>query len=63
MWGDKRPFPMDMAGFAVNLNLVLSHPSARFSQFVDNGMQESHFLSHLINLNDLECKASNSTKV
>lgn len=44
----KRPFPIDMAGFAVNLGLLFAHPSARFSQMVPIGMQESHFLSHLV---------------
>jgi predicted PilT family ATPase len=63
MWGEKRPFPIDMAGFAVNLNLILAHPSARFSQHVPRGMQESHFLSHLISVQDLECKAENATKI
>ena len=63
IWGDKRPFPMDMAGFAINLNLLLAHPSARFSQFVARGMQESHLLSSLVTVDDLEAKADNCTKV
>ncbi len=63
-WGEKRPFPIDMAGFAVNLNLLLSHPSARFSQFAARGMQESHFLKSLIkDIKDLEPKAENCSKV
>ena len=62
-WGGKRPFPIDMAGFAVNLNLLLSHPSATFSQFAQRGMQESHFLSHLVRSKDLEAKADNCTLV
>lgn len=62
-WGDHRPFPMDMAGFAINLRLLLAHPSARFSPLVKRGMQESHILSHLVSLNDLEAKADNCTKV
>jgi len=63
-WGEKRPFPIDMAGFAVNLNLLLLHPSARFSQFVARGMQESHFLKSLIrDITDLEPKADNCTKI
>lgn len=52
-----------MAGFAIHLNLILAHPSARFSQFVPRGMQESHLLSNIVRLEDLECKAENSTKV
>ena len=63
VWGDNRPFPMDMASFAVNLNLILAHPSARFSQFVKRGMQESHLLQNLVNLNDLEPKADDCTKI
>jgi hypothetical protein len=52
-----------MAGFAVNLQLLLSHPSATFTYIVANGMQESHFLSHLVSVDDLEPKADNCTKV
>ncbi|RMZ95925.1 galactosylgalactosylxylosyl 3-beta-glucuronosyltransferase I-like [Brachionus plicatilis] len=62
-WGDKRPFPIDMAGFAVNLKLLLAHPSARFSHLVLRGMQESHLLSHLVSINELEPKAQNCTRV
>lgn len=52
-----------MAGFAINLNLLLMHPSARFSQLSTVGMQESDFLSHLVSTNDLEARADNCTKV
>ncbi len=62
-WGGKRPFPIDMAGFAVNLNHLLAHPSARFSLLVAPGMQESHFLTHLARMQDLEPKADNCTKI
>ncbi len=54
---------MDMAGFAINLKLLLAHPSARFSQFVARGMQESYFLSHLVSVHDLEAKAQNCTQI
>ena len=54
---------MDMAGFAVSLSLVLAHPSATFSHLVQRGMQESHFLSHLVRVKDLEARADNCTKV
>ncbi len=52
-----------MAGFAVNLKLLLAHPSASFSLFAKRGMQESHFLTHLVRLEDLEAKADNCTKI
>ena len=54
---------MDMAGFAVNLQLFLRHPSASFSLMAGIGMQESHFLSHLVRVEDLEPKARNCTEV
>lgn len=62
-WGATRPFPIDMAGFAVNLNLLMAHPSARFSMMSPRGMQESHLLSHLVRVKDLEAKADNCTKI
>ena len=63
IWGNNRPFPIDMAGFAVNLKLLLAHPSASFSLYAKRGMQESHFLSHLVRIEDLEAKADNCTQV
>lgn len=62
-WGTSRPFPVDMAGFAVNLKLLMAHPSARFSLQSPRGMQESHLLNNLVRVKDLECKAENSTKI
>ncbi len=62
-WGTTRPFPIDMAGFAINLHLLLSHPSARFSLLSPRGMQESHILKMLVRPEDLECKADNSTQI
>ena len=54
---------MDMAGFAVNLNLLMAHPSARFTNLSPRGGQESHLLGNLVRVKDLECKANNCTKV
>ncbi|KAM6906930.1 galactosylgalactosylxylosylprotein 3-beta-glucuronosyltransferase 1 isoform 1-T1 [Xenentodon cancila] len=59
-----RPFAIDMAGFAVNLSLILSRPEAFFKlQGVKGGYQESSLLKELVTLEDLEPKASNCTKV
>ncbi|XP_048103218.1 galactosylgalactosylxylosylprotein 3-beta-glucuronosyltransferase 2-like [Alosa alosa] len=59
-----RRFGTDMAGFAVNLNLILANPEARFIlKGARNGMQESDFLSKLTKLEYLEPKANNCTKV
>ncbi|XP_038156606.1 galactosylgalactosylxylosylprotein 3-beta-glucuronosyltransferase 1-like [Cyprinodon tularosa] len=59
-----RPFAIDMAGFAVNLSLILSKPQANFQlQGVKAGYQESSLLKELVTLSELEPKASNCTKV
>ncbi|KAF8362986.1 sqv-8 [Pristionchus pacificus] len=44
IWKPERPFPIDMASFAVNITLVLDNPEAGFSYDVPRGYQESHFL-------------------
>ncbi|XP_028322238.1 galactosylgalactosylxylosylprotein 3-beta-glucuronosyltransferase 1 [Gouania willdenowi] len=59
-----RPFAIDMAGFAVNLHLILSKPQAYFKlRGVKGGYQESSLLKELVTLSDLEPKADNCTKV
>ncbi|XP_042355527.1 galactosylgalactosylxylosylprotein 3-beta-glucuronosyltransferase 1-like [Plectropomus leopardus] len=59
-----RPFAIDMAGFAVNLHLLLSKPQAYFKlRGVKGGYQESSLLKELVTLSDLEPKAANCTKV
>ncbi|VUZ47457.1 unnamed protein product [Hymenolepis diminuta] len=61
-----REFPIDMAGFAVNLDLILSHPDAKF--YADPkffGMLETNFLKNLglKNFTELEPKADGCTKI
>lgn len=59
-----RPFAIDMAGFAVNLQFILSKPQAYFKlRGVKGGYQESSLLKELVTLIDLEPKAANCTKV
>lgn len=59
-----RPFAIDMAGFAVNLQCILSKPQAYFKLHgVKGGYQESSLLKELVTLSDLEPKAANCTKV
>ncbi|KAK0154117.1 Galactosylgalactosylxylosylprotein 3-beta-glucuronosyltransferase 1 [Merluccius polli] len=59
-----RPFAIDMAGFAVNLELILRKPQAYFKlRGVKGGYQESSLLKELVSLSDLEPKAANCTKV
>ena len=59
----ERPFAMDMAGFAVNLQLLFEFPNAKFKLRVKRGYLESAFLEQLTNRDELEPKADNCTKV
>ena len=38
-WKPERPFPIDMAAFAVNISLILTHPNAGFKYEVPRGYQ------------------------
>ncbi|KAG7490209.1 galactosylgalactosylxylosylprotein 3-beta-glucuronosyltransferase 1 isoform X3 [Solea senegalensis] len=59
-----RPFAIDMAGFAINLRLILIKPQAYFKlREVKSGYQESSLLQELVTLNDLEPKAANCSKI
>ena len=63
-WKPERPFALDMAGFAVNVQLFLDKPKAKFAYSVKRGYQESEFLRHLdVELKELEPKADMCTKV
>ncbi|XP_050423004.1 galactosylgalactosylxylosylprotein 3-beta-glucuronosyltransferase I [Adelges cooleyi] len=62
-WRPERPFPVDMAGFAINLNVLRKHPNAAFSWTVSRGFQESAILSQVVTLEQLEPLADNCTKV
>lgn len=64
MWESKRPFPLDMAGFAISMNLFMNHLNASFSAEQKVGYVESHFLSQLVDSwDDLEPRADKCTKV
>lgn len=62
-WKPSRPFPIDMAGFAVSLRLVLANPDACFDGEAPMGFLESSFLQGLVTMDELEPKADNCTKV
>ncbi|XP_033001268.1 galactosylgalactosylxylosylprotein 3-beta-glucuronosyltransferase 2 [Lacerta agilis] len=63
-WRAGRPFPIDMAGFAVSLQVILSNPKAIFRRHGSQpGMQESDFLRQITTVEELEPKANNCTKV
>lgn len=62
-WRPERPFPVDMAGFAINLKLLHNHPNAAFSWDVSRGFQESAILSQVTTVEQLEPMADNCSKV
>ncbi|XP_073514573.1 galactosylgalactosylxylosylprotein 3-beta-glucuronosyltransferase 3 [Phyllobates terribilis] len=62
-WKTHRPFPIDMAGFAVSLALVLNHPKAQFDPNAERGFLESSLLGPLVTVGELEPKADNCTKI
>ena len=63
-WKPKRAFAMDMAGFAVNIQLLHTAPQALFRVSAGRGNQESDLLTQLgVHLSDLEPRADNCTKV
>ena len=52
-----------MAGFAINLKLILDNPDAMFSFEVPRGYQESTILGAVITKEELEPKADMCSKV
>ncbi|XP_047997727.1 galactosylgalactosylxylosylprotein 3-beta-glucuronosyltransferase I-like isoform X3 [Leguminivora glycinivorella] len=63
VWKPYRPFPIDMAGFAINATLFLDFPEAKFSRKVQSGFQESEILKYVVTQQELEPLAENCTKV
>lgn len=62
-WKPDRPFALDMAGFAVNLSLLLRKAEAEFSIDAPIGFQETRFLEKLVTREELEPKADMCRKV
>lgn len=62
-WRPERPFPVDMAGFAISTDLILQHPEAVFSYEIERGYQESEILRHLTVVRDLQPLADFCRKV
>lgn len=62
-WRPSRPFPLDMAGFAVSLKSVLANQDACFDGNAPVGFLESSFLQGVVTMEELEPKADNCTKV
>ncbi|XP_054169215.1 galactosylgalactosylxylosylprotein 3-beta-glucuronosyltransferase 3-like [Oppia nitens] len=64
MWKKERQFPIDMSGFAVNLQLLLDKPNAYFTLKASRGYQETLFIHQLITgVDQLEPKAVNCSEI
>ncbi|XP_059811371.1 galactosylgalactosylxylosylprotein 3-beta-glucuronosyltransferase 3 [Hypanus sabinus] len=62
-WKPHRPFPVDMAGFAVSLRLLLANREARFEGRAENGYLESSLLQSLVSIEELEPVADSCNTV
>ncbi|KAL1447967.1 hypothetical protein MTO96_006541 [Rhipicephalus appendiculatus] len=64
LWKPYRRYPLDMAGFAVSLRLLLDNPGAQFRLRLPRGQQESYLLKQLVSgPEELEPRAENCTQV
>lgn len=63
MWRPERPFPIDMAGFAISCDLLEAHPNALFSYEVQKGYQESEILRHVTTREQLQPLGTNKVMV
>lgn len=62
-WQSKRVFSLDMAGFALNVELILNKTEVMFSYKSEVGYLENDFLSAFVEKRNLEPLAKNCTKV
>lgn len=64
MWRSDRPFPIDMAGFAISLRHYEQHKDAKFSSETPVGYLESHFLGQLVKRwSELEPRAERCRRI
>lgn len=63
VWKPDRPFPIDMAGFAINLKVILEKKEAYFVYNIQSGFQESEILKKVTTRDELEGLADGCTKV
>uniref|UniRef100_A0A1A9V063 Galactosylgalactosylxylosylprotein 3-beta-glucuronosyltransferase n=1 Tax=Glossina austeni TaxID=7395 RepID=A0A1A9V063_GLOAU len=63
VWNPERPFPIDMAAFAISKDLLFQHPEARFSYNAQLGYQETELLKNLVTPRELQPLATESEDV
>ncbi|XP_011214792.1 galactosylgalactosylxylosylprotein 3-beta-glucuronosyltransferase I [Bactrocera dorsalis] len=62
-WRPERPFPIDMAAFAISTDLLFKYPQAQFAYEVERGYQESEILRHITTREQLQPLANNCRDV
>ncbi|XP_062509203.1 galactosylgalactosylxylosylprotein 3-beta-glucuronosyltransferase 3-like isoform X2 [Corticium candelabrum] len=62
-WHPERPFPLDMAGFAVNLKELVKNPAARIDPNAARGYLESSLLQRILKRREAEPLANDCTEV
>lgn len=62
-WRPERPFPVDMAGFAISGDLLVKFADAKFSFEVKRGYQESEILRQMTTVQTLQPLANNCTDI
>ncbi|OXU26857.1 hypothetical protein TSAR_016615 [Trichomalopsis sarcophagae] len=63
VWKPDRPFPIDMAGFGINLKVILEKKDALFAYEIQSGFQESEILKQVTHRDELEGLADGCSKV
>ena len=63
LWKPERPMPVDMAGFAMNVQLIIDNPNVEMDTFARRGYLESSIVSKLATREDFEPLADNCKQV
>lgn len=63
LWKPERPMPVDMAGFAINVQLIIDNPSAVMDTFASRGYLESSIVSKLATREEFEPLANKCKQV
>lgn len=58
-----RPLPLDMAGFAINVKLLIDNPDVNLDVYAKRGYVESSIVGQLVKTEELEALADNCRMV
>jgi len=63
LWKPERPMPLDMAGFAINVKLLIDNPEVEMDRFASRGYLESSIVSQLATREEFEPLANNCKQI